>query len=63
MIFLLGHQVTITRCVGRLIKPYYGQETQLRKEYQQFMCWQEMWQPDEIDGTEGPPIIDYDEDE
>jgi len=27
------------------------------------MCWQEMWQPDEIDGTEGPLIIDYDEDE
>ena len=42
----------ITRCVGRLIKPDYGKETQLRKEYREFMAWQDMWQPDEIDGTE-----------
>jgi hypothetical protein len=39
-IFLPGHQGsfgTITRCVGRLIKQDYGKETQLRKEYREFM--------------------------
>jgi hypothetical protein len=65
-IFLPGHQGsfgTITRCVGRLIKPDYGKETQLRKEHREFMPWQEMWQPDKIDGTEAAPMIEYEEED
>jgi hypothetical protein len=62
-IFLPGHQGTMTRYIGRMIKPDYGKDSQLRKEYCELMCWQEMWQPDEIDGTESAPMIDYEEDE
>jgi hypothetical protein len=65
-VFLLEHHGSfgpITRCVGRMIKPYYGKETQLRKEYREFMAWQDMWQPDGIDGTEATPMIDYDEED
>jgi hypothetical protein len=53
----------MTRYIGRMIKPDYGKDSQLRKEYRELMCWQEMWQPDEIDGTESAPMIDYEEDE
>jgi len=27
------------------------------------MAWQDIWQPDEIDGTEAAPMIDYDEED
>jgi hypothetical protein len=46
-----------------LIKQDYGKETQLRKEYREFMSWQEMWQPDEIDGTEVAPMVEYEEED
>ena len=61
-IFLCEHHGsygTITRGIGRLIKPEYGRDSQLRKEYKELLSWQEIWQPGEIDGTEYAPTLEY----
>jgi hypothetical protein len=42
----------IQREVGRLIKPNYGAECQLRKEYRELLSWYEIWQPDEPDNED-----------
>ena len=55
-----GSYGTITRGIGRLIKPEYGRDSQLRKEYKELLSWQEIWQPDEIDGTEYAPMLEND---
>jgi len=65
-IFLRGEFGTYnaTPKIGRLIKPVFGsnKESSLRKEYQEFLSWMEVWQPDEIDGAEWSPIIDHEDD-
>jgi hypothetical protein len=38
--------------VKRLIKPNYGVECQLRKEYRELLSWYEIWQPDEPNNKE-----------
>ena len=57
-----GSYGTITRGVGRLIKPDYGKDTCLRKEYRELLSWYETWQPDEIDGTESAQMLEYNDD-
>ena len=42
----------IQREVGRLIKPSYGKECQLRKEYRELLSWYELWQPEEADNED-----------
>jgi hypothetical protein len=42
----------LQREVGRLIKPNYGAECQLRKKYREWLSWYEIWQPDEPDNKE-----------
>ena len=54
-----GSYGTITRGIGRLIKPEYGKDSQLRREYKELLSWQEIWQPDEIDGTECATMLEY----
>lgn len=39
----------ISQEVGRLLKPNYGMECQLRKEYRELLSWYELWQPEEPD--------------
>ena len=36
------------RGIGRLITPNFGKDSQLRREYQQFLSWYDTWQPDWI---------------
>jgi len=47
-----GRYSIIQREVGRLIKPSYGKECQLRKEYRELLSWYEIWQPEEVDNEE-----------
>ena len=54
-----GSYGTITRGIGRLIKPEQGRDLQLRREYKKMLSWQEIWQPDEIDGTECASMLEY----
>ena len=59
-IFLREHHGNYGTIIGRLIKPEYVRDSQLRKEYKELLSWQEIWQPDEIDGTEYAPMLEYD---
>lgn len=43
----------------RLIKPNFGKESQLQREYKEMLSWHEIWQPDAVDGTECAPMLDY----
>ena len=47
-----GKNSIIQREVGRLIKPHYGNECQLRKEYRELLNWYELWQPEEADNAD-----------
>ena len=47
-----GRYSIIQREVGRLIKPSYGKECQLRKEYRELLSWYKIWQPEEVDNEE-----------
>ena len=47
-----GRYSIIQREVGKLIKPSYGKECQLRKEYRELLSWYEIWQPEEVDNEE-----------
>jgi len=47
-----GRYSVIQREVERLIKPSYGKECQLRKEYCELLSWYEIWQPEEVDNEE-----------
>jgi hypothetical protein len=38
--------------VGRLIKPNYDTECELRKEYRELLAWYEIWQPEGVDNEE-----------
>jgi len=55
-----GSYGTITRGVGRIIKPDYGKDSQIRKEYKELLSWHELWQPDEMD-TECAAMLDYED--
>ena len=51
-----GKNSIIQREVGRLIKPNYGTECELRKEYRELLAWYEIWQPEDAD-TEVEEIL------
>ena len=51
-----GKNSIIQREVGRLIKPNYGAECELRKEYRELLAWYEIWQPEDAD-TEVEEIL------
>ena len=47
-----GKNSIIQREVGRLIKPNYGTECELRKEYRKLLAWYEIWKPEDVDNEE-----------
>ena len=52
-----GRYSIIQREVGKLIKPSYGKECQLRKEYHELLSWYEIWRPEELDNEENRGVI------